>query len=89
MFFNYFYGMDIEDFMKFCKKKQGSELCFPFGHEHMVFKVGDKMFALASIEPFERINLKCDPEKAITLRAAHSSIIPFNVSTSNVIQKKQ
>ena len=42
----------------------------------MVFKVGGKMFALAPITPFERINLKCDPQKALELRAEHSSVIP-------------
>lgn len=28
--------MHIEDFMKFCEKKQGSELCFSFGFEHII-----------------------------------------------------
>lgn len=68
--------MHIEDFKNYCEKKQGSELCFPFNDEHMVFKVGGKMFAIAPIEPFGRINLKCEPQKARSLRAAYSSIIP-------------
>ena len=34
------------------------------------------MFALAPIAPFERINLKCEPQKALALRAEHSGVIP-------------
>ena len=68
--------MNLEDFQRFCEQKKGSELCFPFDDEHMVFKVGGKMFALAPISPFEHINLKCDPQKALELRAEHSSVIP-------------
>ena len=68
--------MDIHDFQVYCEKKKGSELCFPFGEEHMVFKVGGKMFALARIVPFERINVKCDPDRALELRVMYPSIIP-------------
>lgn len=68
--------MNIDDFVHFCQIKKGSELCFPFDDKHMVFKVGGKMFALASIEPFERINLKCDPQKALELREMYHCVIP-------------
>ena len=68
--------MNIDDFQTFCTKKKGSELCFPFGDDHMVFKVGNKMFALAPLNPFNRINLKCEPAKALQLRAMHTSVIP-------------
>lgn len=68
--------MDINAFRKFCEEKKGSQLSFPFDNLHMVFKVGGKIFALAPLEPFERINLKCDPEKSLELRANNSSIIP-------------
>ncbi|MEM7361839.1 MAG: MmcQ/YjbR family DNA-binding protein [Bacteroidota bacterium] len=68
--------MDIHDFQLYCEKKSGSELCFPFGEDHMVFKVGGKIFALAPMVPFERINLKCDPERALELRGMYASIIP-------------
>ncbi len=55
----------------------GSEASFPFGPEVRVSKVGGKMFALVSVEAKPlRINLKCDPELAITLRENNPSIEP-------------
>ena len=35
-----------------------------------------KMFALANLDTFESINLKCDPEKGVELREQYSSILP-------------
>ena len=49
----------------------------PFGPEHLVHKVGGKIFAIHSpMEDPIRLNLKCDPERAVELRAEHESIIP-------------
>lgn len=49
----------------------------PFGPEAFVQKVGGKMFALYSPgdEPL-RMNLKCDPDRALELREQYESIIP-------------
>lgn len=49
----------------------------PFGPEIFVEKVGGKIFAIYSPgdEPL-RLNLKCDPERAVELRERHESIIP-------------
>ena len=49
----------------------------PFGPEHFVEKVGGKVFAIYSPgeEPL-RLNLKCDPERAVELREEHEAIIP-------------
>ena len=49
----------------------------PFGPESLVQKVGGKMFALYSPggEPL-RMNLKCDPARALELREQYESIIP-------------
>lgn len=57
--------------------KPGAEAGYPFGSGAMVFKVGGKMFALLGedSEP-ETINLKCDPDEALALRAAHETITP-------------
>jgi predicted DNA-binding protein (MmcQ/YjbR family) len=45
---------------------------YPFGPGTLVFKVGDKMFALlGEDEKPLTINLKCDPDEALALRAAH------------------
>jgi predicted DNA-binding protein (MmcQ/YjbR family) len=53
------------------------EECTPFGPEHFVEKVGGKVFAIYSPgeEPI-RLNLKCDPDRAIKLRGEHEGIIP-------------
>ncbi|KUF20244.1 MmcQ/YjbR family DNA-binding protein [Streptomyces silvensis] len=53
---------------------------FPFGPETSVFKVAGKIFALSALsvptgEPLT-VNLKCDPDLAVQLRAAHPEIVP-------------
>ncbi len=55
----------------------GSEESTPFGPETSVYKVGGKIFAIYSptAEPL-RLNLKCDPERAIQLREEYESILP-------------
>ena len=57
-------------------QKAGVSEHLPFDIKTLVFKVGGKMFALTDIEMFERINLKCDPEKAVRLREEYSDIVP-------------
>jgi predicted DNA-binding protein (MmcQ/YjbR family) len=60
-----------------CLALPGAEETFPFGPQNSVFKVAGKMFAIASLkEPPLRISLKCEPEIAEGLRAAHEAIIP-------------
>ncbi|HEX6459162.1 MAG TPA: MmcQ/YjbR family DNA-binding protein [Thermoleophilaceae bacterium] len=61
-----------------CLALTGAEETFPFGPENSVFKVAGKMFAISRLgaEPPLRISLKCEPELAEGLRAAHASIIP-------------
>lgn len=68
--------MNIEELREYCLSKKGSSEGFPFDLNTLVFKVGEKMFALVNIDNFEFINLKCDPEKAIELRAEHAFIEP-------------
>jgi predicted DNA-binding protein (MmcQ/YjbR family) len=50
---------------------------FPFGDEVSVFKVGGKVFAIcpADSTPLQ-LSLKCEPEVAVALRAAHPCIVP-------------
>ncbi len=55
----------------------GSYLDFPFGPEDAVYKVGSRMFALASWqEKIPYINLKTDPEDSEILRYMFKSIRP-------------
>lgn len=69
--------MDIESIREFCLTKPGTTEGFPFDEVTLVFKVGGKIFCLMSLEKNPgRINLKCDPEEAISLRETHPSIIP-------------
>ncbi|GAA3136935.1 MmcQ/YjbR family DNA-binding protein [Streptomyces rectiviolaceus] len=50
---------------------------FPFGPEASVFKVAGKMFALSRLDGVPlTVNLKCDPDMAVQLRAAHPEIVP-------------
>ncbi|HBX66801.1 MAG: MmcQ-like protein [Balneola sp.] len=68
--------MNIETFYNYCLSLPGTSEDFPFGEETLVFKVMGKMFALTNIETFESINLKCDPVKALELRATHEEVKP-------------
>ncbi|MET9804834.1 MmcQ/YjbR family DNA-binding protein [Streptomyces sp. NPDC006368] len=50
---------------------------FPFGPETSVFKVAGKMFALSALDARPlTVNLKCDPDIAVQLRAEHPAIVP-------------
>lgn len=68
--------MNIEELREYCLSKKGVTEHFPFDEVTLVFKVGDKMFALTNLDGEPTVNLKCDPERAIDLREQHSSIIP-------------
>lgn len=68
--------MNIEELREYCLSKKGVTEHFPFDEVTLVFKVGDKMFALTNLDGEPTVNLKCDPERAIELREQHSSIIP-------------
>jgi predicted DNA-binding protein (MmcQ/YjbR family) len=61
-----------------CLALPGAEETFPFGPENSVFKVAGKLFAISRLgsEPPLRVSLKCEPELAEGLRAAHEAIIP-------------
>ncbi|MCC3274208.1 MmcQ/YjbR family DNA-binding protein [Arthrobacter zhangbolii] len=72
--------MDAEALRRLCLALPGTYEDFPFGPESSVFKVRAaggraKMFALAALaaEPL-MISLKCEPELAVQLRAAHPEI---------------
>lgn len=67
--------MDLSQFVEHCRSLPGAEECTPFGPEVLVFKVGGKMFALTRPgEHPERVNLKCDPERAMELRDRYDAV---------------
>lgn len=68
--------MHIEDFRAYCLSKPGTTEALPFDENTLVFKVMGKMFALADIDEFRSINLKCDPLKALRLREEYPGIRP-------------
>lgn len=69
--------MDLPDVIERFLSKPGAEETTPFGPDVLVYKVGGKMFALAVPEDFpSRINLKCDPDKAVELRGEYSAVQP-------------
>ncbi|MEU7642633.1 MULTISPECIES: MmcQ/YjbR family DNA-binding protein [unclassified Streptomyces] len=50
---------------------------FPGNREVSTFKVGGKIFALTSLDAAPlTVSLKCDPELASRLRAAHPEVVP-------------
>ena len=72
--------MDVASFYEYCLSKKGTTEHFPFDEDTLVFKVGDKMFALTSLTKWEQgnptINLKCDPEQAEELRNQYDAVTP-------------
>ena len=68
--------MNIDEIRSYCLSLTGATEDFPFDETTLVFKVGDKMFALIDLEDPSWINLKCDPELAITIREEYSSVTP-------------
>ena len=72
--------MNIEQYRNYCLSKKAVTEHFPFDNDTLVFKVCNKMFALASLKKWESgegfINLKCNPEYAQELRAEYDSVKP-------------
>jgi predicted DNA-binding protein (MmcQ/YjbR family) len=60
-----------------CLSFTGVEETFPFGRDVSVFKVAGKMFALSrpAATPLA-VSLKCEPDLAEQLRAAHEAVAP-------------
>ncbi len=69
--------MHIEAFVDYCLSKPGVEETTPFGPDTLVMKVMGKMFAATGLDEADfRVNLKCDPERALRLREEFPQIIP-------------
>jgi predicted DNA-binding protein (MmcQ/YjbR family) len=69
--------MDQQELKARCLALPGAREDFPFGDEVSVFKVAGKMFALCNLDEQPlRLSVKCDPELAVQLRAAHPAIAP-------------
>ncbi len=68
--------MNIESYREYCLSLPHTTEKMPFGPDILVFYIGGKMFALTDVESFEFINVKCDPDKAIELRAEYEEVQP-------------
>lgn len=69
--------MDLPDAIAHCLAKPAAEETTPFGPDVLVYKVAGKMFALTDPSDFPpKMNLKCDPERALTLREEYPGITP-------------
>jgi predicted DNA-binding protein (MmcQ/YjbR family) len=69
--------MDLPDVIAHCLSKPGCEETTPFGPDVLVYKVSGKMFAATVPDEFpSRVNLKCDPERAVAIREEYEGIVP-------------
>ena len=69
--------MNIEEFRLHCLKMKGVTEGFPFGEGVLVFKVINKMFALANLEDVPPdVNLKCAPERCVEWREEYEAVTP-------------
>ncbi|MGH4028201.1 MmcQ/YjbR family DNA-binding protein [Actinomycetota bacterium Odt1-20B] len=69
--------MTPDELRAFCLSFNDVVEDFPFTPETSVFKVAGKLFALTRLDGSPlTVNLKCDPDMAVQLRAAHPEIVP-------------
>lgn len=69
--------MTRDDVLELCASFPGAAEDAPFGEDVAVFKVGGKMFALVLLDTDPgRVNLKCDPDLAVELRARYAAVTP-------------
>jgi len=69
--------MNIENIRQYCLAKPAVSESLPFDRDTLVFKVGHKIFALINLESDPlKINLKCNPERAVALRTQYWQITP-------------
>jgi len=66
-----------DDVLGLCASTRGAIEDYPFGDDVAVFKVGGKMFALVMLTgELGSVNLKCDPDSALELRAKYEAVRP-------------
>ena len=69
--------MQADAFREYCLGKAGVTEGSPFGEDHLVFKVGGKMFALLALDEIPpSANLKCNPDRALELRDRYEEVTP-------------
>jgi len=69
--------MNIEEIRDYCLSQKRAEESLPFGPDILVFKIMGKVFLLCSLDATPlQFNVKCAPEKAISLREQFNCILP-------------
>ncbi|MFN5372202.1 MAG: MmcQ/YjbR family DNA-binding protein [Bacteroidia bacterium] len=68
--------MNVEEVREFALCLRATSEDFPFDEHTLVMRVGGKIFAILPLEKSGRINLKCDPERAVALREEFEAITP-------------
>jgi predicted DNA-binding protein (MmcQ/YjbR family) len=69
--------MTRDDVLDLCARQRGAVEDYPFGDSVAVFKVGNRMFALVSLDGNPgSVNLKCDPGLALDWRARYPAVRP-------------
>ncbi|GAB4459001.1 MAG: MmcQ/YjbR family DNA-binding protein [Armatimonadaceae bacterium] len=69
--------MTLETLCETLRAKTGATESYPFGPGALVFKVGGKMFAIVADDKDPvQVSLKCDPERALDLRAVFPAVQP-------------
>jgi len=69
--------MNIEELREYCLSKRAVTESTPFDDVTLVFKVAGKMFALLPLDELvPSINLKCDPDLAVSLRERYPAVTP-------------
>lgn len=71
-----FASMNLDELREYCLSLERVTEDMPFDDSTLAFRVGEKIFCLASLEENLRINLKCDPLEAIEIREAFPAVIP-------------
>jgi predicted DNA-binding protein (MmcQ/YjbR family) len=67
--------MNLEDLREYLLAKPGTTEEIPFGPQALVYKVMGKMFALIAWDETPiRVSLKCDPDRAVALRAVFKAV---------------
>ncbi len=66
--------MNIEEYRDYCLSLPCVEESLPFDDVTLVYKIGGKVFTLATMEEFDHFAVKCDPDEAIELRERYSAV---------------
>ena len=67
--------MNIEDLRAYCLSVRKATEDMPFDDDYLVFRVFGKWFAVTPLTDAElKINVKCDPAKAIDLRERYGCV---------------